>query len=210
MEDSWFDDALVIGNSVAHNLDTYVQHERYEDGWPTCMGKAQFFAGDYYSFKNASLHTGTQPLWKGRYVSAEELIAETGAKKVYLVFPHVDLIFLEATFEETIERAEALIDRIQDNCPDVTIYMVSMTPRHRSMEVQKLNSQTIPVFNQMLLELTERKHCYYLDCFTPLADENGFLPPEFTAETTTGGIHLTYKGCAVWLDYLYRHTADIS
>lgn len=204
--DSWFDDVLFIGNSVGKNLETYVTKQRLGEN-STCMGKATFFTAGRYCFRNAVENSYHRPTYQGEYRTPAEVIELTGAKKVYIALSQIDIIFQNRTFEETIAYADTLFKTLREAFPEVDIYVCGVSPRLNVFEGSDVDSKTIPVFNEMLLNCAVENDCYFIDCFTPLADENNFLRLEYSSEYNDGGIHLTDKGCQVWLDWLYTHTA---
>lgn len=206
VSDGWFDDAVIIGNSVAKNLETYVLKQRMGED-PDCMGKAQFCTVGRYSFRGAALFFPPHPVFEGKTCTPSEIVQLSGAKKVYLVLPHIDLVFQNHTMEDTIGWAETVMQDLHTNCPDAVIYICSMSPRSARNEQHSFNNENILTFNELLLQCCVENDCYYIDCFTPLATEDNKLVEDYCVEHNDGGIHLNDEGCRVWMDWLYTHTA---
>ena len=83
VEDSYFDDAVFIGDSVSLKLNLYVTKNRQSN--PTLLGKAQFLTAGSMGSGNAlqpvsddSIH----PLYNGEKMSLADSVAASGAKKV--------------------------------------------------------------------------------------------------------------------------------
>lgn len=206
-EDSWFDDALFIGNSVAKNLENYVLKQRLGEV-PDCMGKAVFFTAGQYGWKNAALDIGYRPSLNGHYYTPFEAVGETQAQKVYFSMFQVDYVYQEMDEQTLLDYALQVIAPIREAYPSADIYLCSLSPRAALFEGFVKNNAAIRSFNEILLRFCEENELYYLDCYTPLADENGCLAQPYVLETNEGGVHLTAEGCRVWMEYLYTHTAN--
>lgn len=203
-EDSWWDDVIFIGNSVGKNLQTYVTKQRM-GSWPNCMGKAAFLtAGSFTYAKGAA---DGQIVMQGQKYTIPDAIVSTGAKKALISLGQGDIVFSQRSIEATIGDVETLLRKIRAQSPEVEIYLLGMTPRAAEFEDQYANSAKIQEFNRALCGCAEANSCYFINSFEALADEDGCLPMDCCSETYDGGIHLTDKGCQLWLDYLYRHTA---
>ena len=92
VEDSYFDDAIFIGDSVSLKLNLYVTKSRQSNS--TLLGKAQFLTAGSMGSGNAlqevsddSIH----PLYNGEKMSLADAVAASGAKKVYSMLGMNDL-----------------------------------------------------------------------------------------------------------------------
>ena len=204
--DSWFDDAVIIGNSVAKNLQTYVLKQRMGSD-PDCMGKAQFFTVGRFSYRGAALGIAPLPVYEGKNSTPADIAELSGAAKVYLVLPHIDLVFQHQTIEDTIGWAAQVMQELHERAPEAVVYICSMSPRSALNEHHAFNNENILAFNELLLQTCIDNGCYYVDCFTPLATEDNKLVEDYCVEHDDGGIHLNDAGCQVWMDWLYTHTA---
>ena len=97
------------------------------------------------------------------------------------------------------------LSRILEKTPDVTIYLMGMTPRPAGYDNYDMPNALIREFNDLLLQYAEEHGLYYLDSYEALADEKGELPFEHCADPYGLAVHPSYAGCAVWLEYLYTH-----
>ena len=206
VDDSWFDDAIIIGNSVAKNLENYVVSQRLGSD-PACMGKAVFFTAGRYCWKNAAINAYARPTYNGQYYTPVDIVKEVNAHKIILALSQIDLIFQGRSVEETLDYAVDVLTALKEECDEPEIYVCGMSPRASLFEGQPVNNAFIRDYNEKLLACCEENQVYYLDCYTPLADKDGCLAEAYRLETSDGGIHLTPEGCRVWMEYLYTHTA---
>ena len=97
-----------------------------------------------------------------------------------------------------------VVDRLREDHPEAEIILQSIMPVSRQQEEKHsyVNNERIELFNDVIRELAEEKGCWYLDVQTAVADEDGFLREEFSAD----GVHLNRAGCTHWRDYLKTHT----
>ena len=206
---SYFDDAVFIGDSVSLKLQYYVRDKRKsEEGF---LGKAQFLTAGSFSYINALTSVteeSVHPSYQGTKMLLENAVAACGAKKLYIMLGMNDIA--GGNYDNTLRNLSLVISRILEKAPDVTFYFESVTPRMADSQTRKLNNEIIRTYNQKLQEYCEENGYYYVDVYSVLCDEEGNLPSRFCSDpVSTGGmgIHFTNEACAVWIDYLYTHTA---
>lgn len=100
-----------------------------------------------------------------------------------------------------------LIHLLQEQFPDIPIYIQGMPPVREDVSVNRitLSNRRIRKMNVAIAKMAQEAGCYYIDLASGLADENGNLPEKFANED---GIHFNKAGCQAWLDYLLTHTAS--
>jgi len=210
-DDSAFDGVIFVGNSVAGNLAEYVTKQRMGED-PTCMGGAVLYTAPRFSYRTAvaGLKTGQIfPNIGGKSYEVADAVAVAGADTVYLSMGFNDLAnYPKDDVSVTVDYAARLIAAIREKNPDVTVCILSVTPRIAWHDhVGNYNNDRIRELNRAFLAWAEENECYYIDCFTPLSTEEGTLIPEAYREYgDTDGIHLNEYGCKLWLDWLYTHT----
>lgn len=101
------------------------------------------------------------------------------------------------------ERYEKIIDEIDKNLPDVTLFCMSVIPQNEVLETYstiKVENTTKIIFevNAHIKALAQEKGATYLDVFSLLADENDRLIKEYSDD----GLHLNEKGLTVWTNLL--------
>ena len=119
-DDSYFDDAVFVGDSISVKLKQYVTRRR-EKG-EALLGEAQFLAvGGLGSFNVQlpitpdSLH----PEFEGEKMYLEDSVAATGAKKMYIMFGMNDIV--PYGIDGAIENLEELIDKILEKSPGLLV-----------------------------------------------------------------------------------------
>ena len=126
-DDSYFDDAVFVGDSISVKLKQYVTRRR-EKG-EALLGEAQFLAvGGLGSFNVQlpitpdSLH----PEFEGEKMYLEDSVAATGAKKMYIMFGMNDIV--PYGIDGAIENLEELIDKILEKSPGLLVAVENVTP----------------------------------------------------------------------------------
>lgn len=193
VENSYFDDAVFIGDSRTEGLILY-----------TGLSNA-------ISYTNKGLMVDTvftQPVINknGEKMSVMNALQQTDFNKVYIMlginetgWPY-DNIF--------IEKYGKIIDEIQSINPQAVIYVQEILPVTNSISQSHsyVKNEKINEFNALIRKMAEEKQIYYIDAGKAVSDENGCLPEDAAID----GIHLKKPYCEKWLDYLKTHTvADI-
>ncbi len=65
-----------------------------------------------------------------------------------------------------------------------------------------LNNSLIRQFNANLKQFAQEEGYGFLNSYDALANNYGYLPNEFCSDPNALGLNLTFKGCAVWEDFL--------
>lgn len=205
--DSYFDDAVFIGDSVTLKLNYFVRDSRKEE-YPTLLGAAQFLtAGSLGSgealepLASDSLH----PSYMGQKMLLEDSVAAMGAKKVFIMLGMNDVA--RYGIEESAQNMMKLVKRIVDKSPDAKIFIQSATPRIQG-DYNKLNNNALFEYDLKLYEYClqlESSGVYFVDVAHALRDEKGNLPLEYCSDADGMGLHFTAKACKEWINYLYTH-----
>lgn len=198
---SWFDDSVFVGDSVTLKLNYYC------DANPDALGNAQFFCAGSLGYTSAlwDLYqaNAVHPYYKGQVQLAENCAVETGASKVFVMLGMNDIGLYG--IDGSMDSAKELVARIKKNSPDATIYIQSVTPILMGKESGELNNANIRSFNEKLKAYCDESGYKYLDIYTLLADENGYLPAEYCGDVDAMGIHFNDTSCAMWVDYLKKN-----
>ncbi len=94
-----------------------------------------------------------------------------------------------------VARTEKIIQRIRATAPDAQIFINSITPRTLFF------APRIRALNVRLADVAQRTGSTYVDLWPALADEEGALRKEFTADN----LHLLPAGYEAWRDVLRPH-----
>lgn len=176
--EGYFADAAFVGNSVVTGLDMY----DYDD----VLAGADFYAANSVTVLGVS-----------DYIRQME---GTVYGKVY-----VGLGTNEMSYDKDTLRGcfEDMIDMLLDYNPDCIIYLMSVTPvsEYKSSTNSSFTKELAIAFNEMLREIARDRGVYYLDVYSVLCNDQGYLPSEVTVD----GIHFTPAHYAYWFDYLQTH-----
>ena len=191
MDDSYFDDAVFIGNSRTEGLKMY-----------SGLSNATFITE--VGLTVDSIFTDYCNISGGGKARAFDQLASMEFGKVYIMLGMNELGWVyESVFKEDYGK---IIDKIREINPDATIYIQSIMP------VSKWKDSTDDVYtianverlNAQLRDLADEKEVWYVDVAAGVMDEDGYLPYEATGD----GVHLTPEYCVKWMDYLRTHTAQ--
>lgn len=193
VDNSYFDDAVFIGDSRTEGLILY-----------TGLSNAAS-----YTHKGLMVNTVfTEPVVNknGEKIPVIEALRKTDFKKVYIMFGINETGW--PYNQEFKEEYGKLIDEIKSINPRAIIYVQQIIPvtdqlsaTHRYVKNGKIRE-----FNKLIRLLAEEKEVYYIDTASAVAMANGSLPEEAAID----GIHLNLKYCKKWLEYLKTHTVSES
>lgn len=176
--EGYFADAAFIGNSLVNGLSIY----DYED----VLHGATFYAENSMTILGA-----------GDYVSRA---AGSGCRKIYIGLGMNELSYDKDALRQCFTDAIATL-RAGD--PDRIIYLMAVTPvsRHKSDTSSDFTKSRVQSFNEMLRSIAEDEGVWYLDSYTALADGDGYLPSDVTAD----GVHFTPDYYKLWIELLQTH-----
>lgn len=189
VDDSYFDDAIFIGNSRTEGLKMY-----------SGLTKATFITEVGLTVKTiftdyCNISGGYKNLCFSEMESRE-------FSKVYIMLGMNELGWVyESVFKEDYGK---IIDKIREINPDATIYIQSIIPVSKWKDS---NDTTYTIYNvdrlnTQLRALADEKEVHYVDVGGGLMDAEGYLPYEATLD----GVHLVPEYCEKWMDYLRTHT----
>ena len=208
VSDSYFDDAVFIGDSVSLKLEKYVTAKRNSNA--SFFGGAQFLTAGSMGSGNAlqpvsdeSIH----PLYNGQKMALADSVKASGAKKVYIMLGMNDLA--PYGVDGAVSNMQTLIEGILEKTPDAKIFVESATPlvAAQNFPTHKLNNSNIALYNQKMSAVCQEKGWYFVNVWSAVQDGSGNLTASYCSDPDSMGIHFTDSGCEVWLEYLYTHTA---
>lgn len=191
VENSYFDDAVFIGDSRTEGL---ILH----------TGLSNAIA---YTHKGLMVDTVfTRPvIYKNNQkMSVMDALRQTDFRKVYIMlginetgWPYSSIF---------IEKYGRIIDEIQSINPKAIIYVQEILPVTNSVSQTHsyVKNETIRAFNALIRQMAEEKQIYYIDTGAAVADADGILPEDAAVD----GIHLKPPYCEQWLQYLKTHTVS--
>ncbi len=205
VEDSFFDGAVFVGDSVTLKLQYYMSKQRRNGS--TLLGNARFLAAGSLGSGNALWPVSNEsvhPSYQGVKMTIQDGVQKIKADKVYLMLGMNDIAVYG--LEGSLENMDRLINKIIEKSPGVSVYIESVTPILQGREKYFLNNENIRKYNSMLCDFCGRKDYVYLDVASEFEDGNGYLITEYCSDPEGMGIHLTDRACNVWIEYLYTHS----
>lgn len=190
VDESYFDDALFIGDSRTVGLYEYAGIEE----------RADFFC-------KTSLTIWTvleKPIVKneeGKSVTVEEALQEKSYGKIYLMLGINELG--RGNTELFMEQYKKVVERIRELQPDAVLFVEGI------MRVAGEKSSTDPIFNnaninernENIARLANNKDIFYIDVNEAVCDEFGDLVAEYTFDQ----IHLKAAYYELWKQFLLEH-----
>ena len=192
VDDSYFDDAVFIGNSRTEGFKLY-----------SGLSNAQYYTA--IGLMVDTIFTKPYAEVNGEKTTIMEALKTTDFSKVYIMLGMNELGWVYGSvYQEYYGR---IIDGIREINPDAVIYIQSILPvsAEKSAGDDIYNNPRIDEFNGLLRELAEEKEVYYVNVAEAVAGEDGCLPEGASFD----GVHLTPDYCAKWRDYLKTHTVIV-
>lgn len=200
VDESWFDDAIFVGDSISVGLCNYA-----DDG---ALGDADFLAKECMGYHSAmwdlDYEYAVHPTYNGVEVRIEDAIQEIGKKKIFILLGMNDICSWGA--DETLDAMKDFTDMILDKNPDVTIYIQSVTPMVGGKTREDyLNNENIEEYNIMAQQVCAERGFVYLDIASVLSDEYGNLRDDYCSDGNGAGFHFNRAGDSAWVEYLKTH-----
>ena len=191
VDDSYFDDAVFIGNSRTEGLKKF-----------SGLSNSTFITE--VGLTVSSIFTDYCDISGGYRSRAFDALAGMSFSKVYIMLGMNELGWVyESVFKEDYGK---IIDKIREINPDAVIYIQSIIPvsKWKDSNDEVYTIANVNRLNTQLRALADEKEVHYVDVAEGVMDDEGYLPFEATGD----GVHLTPEYCVVWMDYLRTHTAQ--
>ena len=188
VDDSFFADAAFLGNSLMDGLRLF--------------GGLRY--GDFYSGTSASVISVNTVRdarsGGGAPCTRMEALLEKQYNKIYVLFGINELGFNVDSFAAIYSE---LLAQIAAGEPNASICVLSLTPitRARDAEDDIFTRARVMEFNAAIADMAQREGYFYLDLYSALADEEGWLPEA----QATDGIHFKPSKYVEWADFLREH-----
>lgn len=191
VDDSYFSDALFIGNSRTVGLSLY----------GSMPSDTTFYATVGMNIYDLLNSTAQVPPEEGPEQSFESLLSSRQFGKIYIMLGINDLA--TGTSESFAEYYKEIVDHIHTVQPNAIIYIQSIIniSAERDAQGDAIQNSNINEKNALLSQLANNDYIYYLNVNEVLIDSNGFLNADYTSD----GIHLGGGSLSLWEDYLYSH-----
>lgn len=199
--DSYFDDAVFVGDSVTQGLQYYVMY-RQGQGENT-LGNAKFLAAASYNLATAGKPFNESKInvtYQGTAMSIEDAVSAMGARHMFIMLGLND--WAGSAVDANIKLYRAMLERVLAAVPDLKITVQSCTPVTPEGEKPKLTSASMDKFNEALKALCQEMGIEYLDVATPLKNAEGKLNPAYSSDNY---VHLNNDGLRIWVDTLHGY-----
>lgn len=178
--DSYFDDALFIGDSLTNGLELFG------------------------NLKNADYFCATSATVLGT-LQNDALAARLQSRSYGKIYFLLGINEMGSDPEPWSENYAALIRKARAAQPDAAIYVQTIFPviAEKTWSASVFSKENIARANQALCRMAREEGVYLLQTHWCFADENDAMPADYTAD----GVHLYPSYYAIWCDYLRTHTA---
>ena len=180
LDDSWFDNMLVIGDSRFHGMYNYYR-----------FGEAYYFTSIGMNIYNVH---GTWASDKGHY---ECSIYET-LNTMYFDKVLIGIGLNECDYEHTYIQAgfQKLIDLIHSYHPDAKIILTSvmMVTEKKASSDDCFSIENLSAINDIIGSFADNEKVFYIDVNEWAVDETGYIPDDMTFD----GIHFYGEGYEEW------------
>lgn len=95
----------------------------------------------------------------------------------------------------TLSFYEKILDRLQNELPDCSVYVQSVLPVNHSTGIDNKEVQSL---NASIKALADERSMPYIDLYSLLADSDNDLPKEYSID----GVHMTGAGYEIWIGEL--------
>ena len=189
---SFFDDAVFIGDSISLKLSYYAASSGE-------LGKAKFLVVGSYGVANAiNDHPDTKLSYQGTtYTDFEKALAATGGKKLFVMLGMNDIGLYG--IDGTITNWGKFLEMVRSACPDMKIYIQSMTPVWTGGEKGGLKNSNVDAYNAKLKTFAESNGCTFIDVAPYMKDSTGGLATVYCSDSF---VNLTTEGAEAWVKVL--------
>lgn len=205
-EGDYFDNALFVGDSIMEGVRQYVAVRRQEG---EALGTAQFLTsttGISLADLTGDREPGVQFSYKGEAQPLEDIVADIGPRRVFLLLGLNDLASdPDPVVEDVVSRYTRLILNLRSACPGVEFIVITNPPKVASQWLpdytanRNFGNALIGEFVDKLKAICPEWNIEYVDAYEALKDENGALPDDYCRD---GFLHLNHRGASVVVDAL--------
>lgn len=207
VDDSYFNDAVFIGDSISYGFELYVTEKRANG--ETVLGEAQFLTSGSLSYGNSLWDVSDEsvhPTYNGEKMKLEDAIAQIKPGKIFILLGTNDVALYGV--EQTIANADTEISRMLEASPGAEIFIMSTTPKYSPAESNvdgALNNADIDALNVAMRQFAVEKGYNFMNIAPLFKDETGGLAADYCSDKEGMGIHFTSAAYDIWLDFLYSY-----
>lgn len=183
-DESYFDDALFIGDSRTVGLRDMAR-----------LGEA-----DYFCKVGMTIYTVFREAASDRdfgYCRLETLLTEKEYGKIYICLGLNEAGYGISSIQS---KYASVLEQIRELQPEakLIVHSVMTVSRAKAASSWSFRIERIQEINDMLAEFADDETVFYIDINQYIADEEGYLPTEYSAD----GCHLYGRYYDLWAEYL--------
>ena len=189
VDESWFDDALFIGDSRTQSMQAYAP-----------LGKAHYFCDTGMSVFHVRYAKCSNESYRTTDLSG--LLSQYTYGKVYIM---LGINGMHRSHDEILAEYQNLIDLIREKQPDTVIVLngIMTVGRYKAASRAYYSIDNIYSLNEKIAKLAVGDKMFYIDVNELVADEEGYLPDEMSKD----GCHLYGKYYIDWSQWLIETAA---
>ncbi len=194
VDDSYFDDAVFIGDSRTVGMYEYGGLEE----------TSTFYASTgltiYKMFDSAIVPVPGQK----KKITVEEALSEKQFAKIYLMIGINEMG--TGTVESFMKAYGEAVQHLQELQPDAIIYLqaIMKVTTERSEQGDYITNEGIEARNTEIAKLADNEKIFYLDVNPLICDETGGMAASYTYD----GVHLKAQYIPIWLNFLKEHAVE--
>ena len=194
VDDSYFDDAVFIGDSRTVGMYEYGGLEE----------TSTFYASTgltiYKMFDSKIVSVPGQK----KKITVEEALSEKQFAKIYLMIGINEMG--TGTVETFMKAYGEAVQHLRELQPDAVIYLqaIMKVTAERSAKGDYITNEGIEARNEEIAKLADDEKIFYLDVNPYICDETGGMVASYTYD----GVHLKAQYIPIWLDFLKEHAVD--
>lgn len=189
VENDYFDDAAFVGDSLTVGMGTtdYVDKD------------------NLFGIVGVSIHAiKTQKAeFNGKSTTALKAATAMKPKKIYIMLGTNSIGYTSVS--TMIEQYAEVVDLLKKSNPNAVFYLQSIPPITKTYidnNLPKAKTKYFSEFNEELEALAIAKECYFLDTYSLLVTESGYLPRKLSGD----GLHLNQDAYDIMFEYIKTHT----
>lgn len=191
----FFDGVAFMGDSISYSL--MVHHTRTGD-----LGNAVFLVRGSLGIHN-TLNKQLAINYQGRSLTPWDALKAAGVNKVFIMMGTNDIGYY--TIDDTMEKWEIFLGNIRETCPDLEVYIQSLTPMWNGAQQQLLHNDNIDLYNQRLEAFCQEQNCHFVNIAPYFKDSQNGLAAPYSGDLY---VHMNEVGTAAWARVLRAYGAQ--
>lgn len=202
---SFYEDSVFVGDSITRQFHTYMNEKKKTE--PGFLFPVKYLTAQSYMLYTASRKNpttrGTVLTYKGSEMPLCRILEKMKPRMAFILLGVND--YAGEQIEKHIGYCERIVELTAEFAPETKIVFFSLTPVTRSFCRKKDYRTMWDEYNKALEEKCAEMGAGFVDIATPLKDEEGYLPGEYSSD---GQYHMNDKGLQIWFDCLMDYAQE--